>query len=155
MKKMNEKVICQNKKAYHDFYIEDEIEAGIVLKGTEIKSIRTGKTSINEAYCEIKNNEMFIVGMNISLYEKGNIFNHIPDAKRKLLLHRYETIKIGSKIQKEGYTVIPLRVVLRDGLAKIDIGIAKGKKLYDKREDLKRESDLSYMKKAAKESHYE
>ena len=154
MKTNNEKIICQNKRAYHDYFIEEEIEARLVLEGTEIKSIRNGKVSIQESYCEIKNNEMFIVGMTISPYEMGNIFNHIPDAKRKLLLHHREIIKLGQKIQKEGYTIIPLRIVIRNGIAKIDIGIAKGKKLYDKREDLKKASDLMYVKKATKEETY-
>ena len=94
---------------------------------------------------------MYVVGMHISPYEKGNIFNHQPDADRKLLLHRKEIIKLGNKIAKEGYTIIPLRIVIREGIAKMDIGLAKGKKLYDKREDLKKASDLAYMKKSTKE----
>ena len=151
MKNEKEKLICQNKKAYHDYFIEEEYEAGLVLTGTEIKSIRLGKVNIQDCYCDIKNYEMYVVGMHISPYEKGNIFNHQPDADRKLLLHRKEIIKLGNKIAKEGYTIIPLRVVIREGIAKMDIGLAKGKKLYDKREDLKKASDLAYMKKSTKE----
>lgn len=151
MKNEKEKLICQNKKAYHDYFIEEEYEAGLVLTGTEIKSIRLGKTNIQDAYCDIKNYEMYVVGMHISPYEKGNIFNHQMDADRKLLLHRKEIIKLGNKIQKEGYTIIPLRIAIREGIAKMDIGLAKGKKLYDKREDLKKSSDLAYIKKTTKE----
>ena len=151
MKNEKEKLICQNKKAYHDYFIEEEYEAGLVLTGTEIKSIRLGKVNIQDCYCDIINYEMFVVGMHISPYDKGNIFNHQPDADRKLLLHRKEIIKLGNKIAKEGYTIIPLRVVIREGIAKMDIGLARGKKLYDKREDLKKASDLAYMKKSTKE----
>lgn len=133
-----EKIVCQNKSAYHDYFIEEVIECGIVLKGTEIKSIRLGKVNIKESYCYVKNNEMFILGMDISKYEKGNIFNHQTDASRKLLLHKKEIIKLNNKIQRDGYTLIPLKVVLRGNRAKVDIGLARGKKLYDKREDLKK-----------------
>ncbi len=155
MKYNQEKIICQNKSAYHNYFIEDIIEAGLVLRGTEIKSLRMGKVSINEAYCEIKNKEMFIVGMNISLYEKGNIFNHIPNAKRKLLLHHKEILKISNLIQKEGYTIIPLKVAIRGSIAKLDIAIARGKKLYDKREEMKKESDIKYIKKTTKELQHD
>ena len=141
-----EKLVCQNKKAYHDYFIEDEIEAGIVLKGTEIKSIRLGKVNLQDSYCYFKQNELYIIGMHISPYEKGNIFNHDADASRKLLLNKKEIIKYSQKIQKEGYTLIPLRVVIRNSIAKVDIALAKGKKLYDKRQaaaerDAKRQID--------------
>lgn len=155
MKQIQEKIICQNKGAYHDYFILEEYVAGIVLTGTEIKSVRMGKVSIQEAYCEIKNGEMFVVGMNISPYEKGNIFNHTPLALRKLLLHKKEILKLNVKVQKEGFTVIPLKVILKDGLAKVIIGLAKGKKLYDKREDLKKETDEMHMKKVIKGDNYE
>ena len=135
---MEKKVVTTNRKAFHDYTIFDKYVAGIVLTGTEIKSIRLGKVSINDSYCDFKDNEMFIINMHISLYDKGNIFNHQVDSTRKLLLHKKETLKISNKIVKEGYTIIPLRVVIRNGLAKVDIGIAKGKKLYDKREDIKK-----------------
>ena len=137
-KTIGEKIICQNKKAYHDYFIIEEYECGIVLTGTEIKSVRLGHDNLQDSYCQIKNGEMFIYGMHISHYEKGNIFNHNTDAVRKLLLHKKEILKLGNKIIKEGFTLIPLRVVIRDSLAKVDIAIAKGKKLYDKREDLKK-----------------
>lgn len=135
----NEKVVCQNKRAYHDYYIEEEIEAGIVLKGTEIKSVRLGKVNLQDSYCYFKDHELFIIGMHISPYEKGNIFNHDADATRKLLVHKKEIIKLGQKVQKDGFTLIPLRVVIRNSIAKVDIALAKGKKLYDKREDMKKE----------------
>ncbi len=137
-KTIGEKIICQNKKAYHDYFIIEEYECGIVLTGTEIKSVRLGHVNLQDSYCQIKNGEMFIYGMHISHYEKGNIFNHNTDAVRKLLLHKKEILKLSNKIIKEGFTLIPLRVVIRDSLAKVDIAIAKGKKLYDKREDLKK-----------------
>lgn len=135
----NEKLVCQNKRAYHDYYIDEEIEAGIVLKGTEIKSVRLGKVNLQDSYCYFKDHELFIIGMHISPYEKGNIFNHDADATRKLLVHKKEIIKLSQKIQKDGYTLIPLRVVIRNSIAKVDIALAKGKKLYDKREDMKKE----------------
>ncbi len=150
----NEKLICQNKKAYHDYFIEDELEAGLVLTGTEIKSIRLGKVNIKDAYCEIKNNELFIVGMSISPYTFGNIFNHEEKRKRKLLLHKKEILKLNNQVMKDGFTIIPLRIALRNGIAKIDIAIARGKKLYDKREDMKKNSDLEYIKKTTKENRY-
>lgn len=155
MKNNAEKIICQNKKAYHDYFIEETYEAGLVLTGTEIKSIRMGKVNIQDSYCDIKKHEMYIVGMHISPYEKGNIFNHLADSDRKLLLHKKEIIKLGVKIQKEGYTLIPLKVVLRNGIAKLDIGLARGKKNYDKREDIKKADDLEYIRKSSKESRYE
>jgi len=155
MKTNQEKIICQNKRAYHDYFIIEEYTSGIVLTGTEIKSIRMGNVSIKESYCTITGGEIFINGMNISLYEKGNIFNHSPKGVRKLLLHKKEIIKLQNKIQKEGYTIIPLKVVLLNGLAKVYLGLAKGKKLYDKREDLKRTTDELSIKKATKEANYE
>lgn len=133
-----EKVVCQNKRAYHDYFIDEIIEAGIVLKGTEIKSIRLGKVNLQDSYCYFKKNEMYIIGMHISPYEKGNIFNHDADATRKLLVHKKEILKFSQRVQKEGFTLVPLRVVLRDNIAKVDIALAKGKKLYDKREDMKK-----------------
>lgn len=133
----NVKIICQNKRARFDYFIEDTYECGIVLSGTEIKSIRTGKVSINESFCYIKNGEMVIDNMHISKYEQGNIFNHDPDRKRKLLLHKKEILKISNLVNRDGYTLVPLDVHLANGFAKITLGIAKGKKLYDKRESIK------------------
>lgn len=136
----NESMITQNKKALHDYFIIETYECGLVLTGTEIKAIRVGKVSLQDSFCYIKKGEMFINGLDISKYDFGNIFNHDPKRTRKLLLHKSEIIKINSKITKEGYTLIPLKVVIRKNLAKVDIAIAKGKKLYDKREDLKKKA---------------
>ena len=134
MSKESIKLIANNKKAYHDFFIEEKFEAGVSLYGTEIKSIRMGKCSIKEAYVEINKGEAFIVGMNISPYEMGNIFNKDPLRVRKLLLHKQEIEKLLGRSSERGYTIMPLQVYLKDGKAKIEIGLAKGKKLYDKRE---------------------
>ena len=136
MSKESIKLIANNKKAYHDFFIEDKFEAGIELFGTEIKSIRMGKCSIKESYIEINKGEAFVIGMNISPYEKGNIFNKDPLRTRKLLLHKYEIEKLLGKTSEKGYTIMPLQVYLKDGKAKVEIGLAKGKKLYDKRESI-------------------
>lgn len=136
MSKESIKLIANNKKAYHDFFIEDKFEAGIALFGTEIKSIRMGKCSIKESYIEINKGEAFVIGMNISPYEKGNIFNKDPLRTRKLLLHKYEIEKLLGKTSEKGYTIMPLQVYLKDGKAKVEIGLAKGKKLYDKRESI-------------------
>lgn len=136
------KVICQNKRAHYDYFIEDVYECGIVLSGTEIKSLRLGKASVNESFCYIKDGEVYIDNMHISKYEQGNIYNHDPDRKRKLLLHKSEILKISHAVNRDGYTLIPLDVHLANGFAKVNIAIAKGKKLYDKRESIK-ERDIS------------
>ena len=130
------KLIANNKKAYHDYFIEDKYEAGISLYGTEIKALRTGKCSVKESYIRIENGEVYIVGMHISPYEKGNIFNRDPLRTRKLLLHRSEIRKLAGKITEQGYTIVPLQVYLKGSLVKVEIGLAKGKKLYDKRQDI-------------------
>lgn len=137
MKKEEMHIVARNKKANHEYFILETYEAGIVLLGTEIKSIRGSKVSIQDAYCEIKNQEMFIQNMHISPYEKGNIFNHKEDRTRKLLLHKKEIIKLFSKVKLEGLTIIPLEVYIVKGLCKIKIGLCKGKKLFDKRNDIK------------------
>ena len=140
MKKEELKVIARNKKASHEYFILETYEAGIVLVGTEIKSVRNTKVSIQDAYCEIKNQEMFINNMHISHYEKGNIFNHKEDRIRKLLLHKKEIIKLFSKVKLEGLTIIPLEVYIANGICKIKIGLCKGKKQFDKRNDIKEQS---------------
>ena len=131
------KVIATNKKAYHDLFILDTYECGIVLTGTEIKSVRQNKISINEAYCFIEEKELFVGGIHIAKYEKGNIFNHDEARNRKLLAHKREIIRLESKVKEKGLTLIPLSVYLIEGIAKVEIALVKGKKLYDKREDLK------------------
>ena len=136
MGKESIKLIANNKKAYHDYFIEDTYETGIALAGTEVKSLRMGKCSIKESFVRIDKGEVVIYGMHISPYEKGNIFNKDPLRVRKLLLHRYEINKITGKIKEKGYTLIPLRVYFKGSLVKVEIGLARGKKLYDKREDI-------------------
>ncbi len=139
--KTAKKIIANNKRARHDYFIEKEIEAGIELKGTEVKSVRLGRASIKEAYIDFSSGQAYVVGMHISPYKEGNIFNVDPLRKRRLLLHKKEIRKLETEVQKNGYTVIPLNVHLTKGLVKLDIALAKGKKLYDKRESLKRADD--------------
>ncbi len=146
------KLIANNKKAYHDYFIEEKYEAGLVLHGTEVKSLRQGKCSIKESFIRIGNGEMFIYGMHISPYEKGNIFNKDPLRAKKLLLHKREIMKLLGKIKEKGYTLVPLQVYFTSGRAKIEIGLAKGKKLYDKRDDIakkdqRRESERDFKVK--------
>lgn len=131
------KPVANNKKAYHDYFIEEKLEAGIELFGTEVKSIRQGKCSIKEAYVNIDKGEAFVEGMNISPYEKGNIFNREPLRKRRLLLHKKEIMRLAGQVQKKGYTIMPLQVYFKNGRVKLEIGLARGKKLYDKRDDLR------------------
>ena len=134
------KLVANNKKAYHDYFIEEKYEAGIELFGTEVKSIRQGKCSIKEAYVTIDRGEAFVEGMNISPYEKGNIFNREPLRKRRLLLHKREIMKLAGQVQAKGYTLMPLQVYFKNGRVKIEVGLARGKKLYDKRDDLKKKA---------------
>lgn len=136
MKKTGRRIIASNRKARHEYFIEDTIEAGIVLRGTEVKSIRQGKVNIKESYASIDNGEVFINGMHISPYEQGNIHNVDPIRKRKLLLHRREIRKLIGETQQKGFTLIPLSLYLKDGLVKVEIALAKGKKLYDKRDTI-------------------
>ncbi len=136
MAKTGEKLIANNKKAYHDYFILEKYEAGIALAGTEVKSLRMGKCSIKEAFIRIENGEALIYGMQISPYEKGNIFNRDPLRVRKLLLHKSEINKLAGKVQEKGMTLMPLRVYFKGSLVKVEIGLAKGKKLYDKRQDI-------------------
>ena len=136
MAKEDMKLVANNKKAYHDYFIEEKYEAGLVLHGTEVKSLRMGKCSIKEAFIRIENSEVFIYGMHISPYEKGNIFNKDPLRVKKLLLHKQQIRKLIGNSSEKGYTIVPLQVYFKDGRAKIEIGLAKGKKLYDKRQDI-------------------
>ncbi|HHX12431.1 MAG TPA: SsrA-binding protein SmpB [Clostridiales bacterium] len=132
----NFKLIANNKKAYYDYFIEDKYEAGISLHGTEVKSLRMGQCSIKEAYIQIMNGEIYVFGMHISPYEKGNIFNKDPLRIRKLLLHKYEINKIAGQLAQQGYTVVPLQVYFKGSLVKLEIGLARGKKQYDKRQEI-------------------
>jgi SsrA-binding protein len=132
----NIKLIANNKKAYFDYFIEDKYEAGIALHGTEVKSLRMGKCSVKESFLRIENGEVYIYGMHISPYEKGNIFNKDPLRVRKLLLHKYQINKINGQLAQKGYTLVPLSVYFKGSLVKMEIGLARGKKLYDKRQDI-------------------
>ena len=136
MAKTEKKLIANNKKAYHDYFILEKYEVGLVLHGTEVKSLRMGKCSIKEAFIRIESGEVFIYGMHISPYEKGNIFNKDPLRVRKLLLHKSQIQKLIGNSAEKGYTIVPLQVYFSNGRAKIEIGLAKGKKLYDKRQDI-------------------
>ena len=136
MGKNSIKLIANNKKAYFDYFIDDKFECGISLAGTEVKSLRMGKCSVKESFVRIVNDEVMIYGMHISPYEKGNIFNKDPLRIRKLLLHRYEINKIEAKLKEKGLTLVPLKVYFKDSLVKVEIGMARGKKLYDKRQDI-------------------
>ena len=137
MKTTGKKLIAQNKKARHDFFIEDTYEAGLVLVGTEVKSIRMGKVNIKDSFVSVKSGEAFVYNMHVSPYEKGNIFNRDPLRTRKLLLNRKEINKLIGLTAQKGYSLIPLSIYLKDGLVKMELGVARGKKLYDKRQDLK------------------
>lgn len=135
-KEKDSRLIANNKKAYHDYFIEEKYEAGVSLHGTEVKSLRMGKCSIKESFIRIENGEVYVYGMHISPYEKGNIFNRDPLRPKKLLLHRAEIRKLQGKIAEKGYTLVPLQVYFKNSLVKVEIGLARGKKLYDKRQDI-------------------
>ena len=143
------KLVANNKKAYHDFFIDEKYEAGIELHGTEVKSMRLGKCSIKESFIRIEKGEVFVYGMHVSPYEKGNIFNKDPLRVKKLLLHKSEINKLAGKIAEKSFTLVPLQVYFKDGKAKVEIGLARGKKLYDKRQDIakkdqKREAEKEF-----------
>ncbi len=148
MNSMGIRLIANNKKAYHDYFVIDKYECGIELKGTEVKSLSLSNCSIKESLCKIIGGECFVIGMNISPYEKGNIFNVDSLRTRKLLLHKSEIRKIAEQLKLQGYTLVPLQVYFKDGKVKVEIGLCKGKKLYDKREDLKKKD----MKRDAEKS---
>ena len=156
MAKSNDKMVANNKKAYHDYFILDKIETGIALHGTEVKSLRMGKCSIKESFIRIENGEVFIYGMHISPYEKGNIFNKDPLRVRKLLLHKSEINKLIGKTKEKGMAIVPLKVYFKGSLVKVEIGLAKGKKLYDKRQDIakkdqRREAERDFKMKLRQE----
>ena len=147
---MGEKLICNNKKAYHDYFIEEKFEAGMVLQGTEVKSLRAGKANLNDSFALIRNGEAFLHNLHISHYDFGNRANHDPDRMRKLLLHKKEIGKLFGRIREQGYSVVPLRLYFKNGLVKVELGLAKGKKLYDKREDMKKKNMSREMSAALK-----
>ena len=144
------KIIAQNKKAYHDYFVEEKYEAGVELFGTEVKSIRAGKVNVKESYCDIKDGEVFVLGMHISPYEQGNVFNKDPLRPKKLLLHKREILKLFGLVSQKGYTLVPLQVYLSNSRVKIEVGLCRGKKLYDKREDMARNDAKRDMERAFK-----
>ncbi|MBQ9928771.1 MAG: SsrA-binding protein SmpB [Lachnospiraceae bacterium] len=150
MAKEEMKLVANNKKAYHDYFIEEKYEAGLVLHGTEVKSLRMGKCSIKEAFIRIEKGEVYIYGMHISPYEKGNIFNKDPLRPKKLLLHKQQIRKLIGSSAEKGYTLVPLQVYFSNGRAKIEIGLAKGKKLYDKRQDIAKKDQRREAEKEMK-----
>lgn len=148
------KIIAQNKKASHEYFLHEKYECGIVLKGTEIKSVRDGKVNIKDSYALIRNNEAFIMNMHISKYKQGNIFNHDETRSRKLLLNKREIIKINNKVNQEAMTLIPTKVYIEKGLCKVEIALAKGKKNYDKRQALKEKDTKRRLDKVLKDNRY-
>ena len=141
-KQQGVKQAAANRKAFHDYFVLDRYEAGIELYGTEVKSIRAGTLNLKDSYCTVKNGELFVRGMHISPYEKGNIFNRDPDRPRRLLMHKKEILKLNAKVMQEGVALVPLSVYFKDSRVKVEVGLCKGKKLYDKREsDAKRQAD--------------
>ena len=146
MEKKGVKIAAQNRKAHHDYYVEEKYEAGIELAGTEVKSVRAGTLNLKDAYCSVKGGELFVHGMHISPYEKGNIFNKDPVRVRRLLMHKREIRKLHALVKQDGYTLVPLSVYFKDSRVKVEVGLCKGKKNYDKRDaaaqrDAKREMD--------------
>ena len=135
-KKQGGKIIAQNKKAWHDYFIDEKYEAGIALFGTEVKSIRAGAVNLKDSYCSVKNGELFVLGMHISPYEKGNIFNREPRRERKLLMHKREIMKINGMLTQKGYTLVPLSLYFSGKNVKVELGLCRGKKLYDKRDSI-------------------
>ena len=151
MDKNDSKTVAQNKKAYHDYFVLEEYEAGIELFGTEIKSIRQGKINLKDAWCNIVDGEIFVTGMHISPYDHGNIFNRDPMRVRKLLMHKKEINKLFGKVKQDGLSLIPLSVYLKKGRAKIKVGLCKGKKLYDKRDVAAKKDAARNIERAMKE----
>jgi len=150
---MSEKIICNNKKAYHNYFIEEKFEAGMVLSGTEVKSLRLGKANLNDSFALVKSGEAFLNNLHISPYDFGNRQNHDPDRMRKLLLHKKEITRLFSKIREQGYSVVPLKLYFKNGLVKVEMGLAKGKKMYDKRDDLKKKDQKREIAQVFKERH--
>ena len=144
------KVVAKNSKAYHDYFIEDKYEAGIELAGTEVKSIRLGHVNLKDSFCVVKDGEMSVIGMHISPYEKGNIFNKDPMRQRRLLMHKREILRLFARIKQDGYSLIPLSIYFRGSRVKLELGLAKGKKLYDKRDSAAARDDKREMDRAIK-----
>ena len=152
--KKAQKIIAQNKKAWHDYFVDEKYEAGVVLTGTEIKSIRQGRVNLKDSYCEVTGGELFAVGIHISPYEQGNIFNTDPLRQKKLLLHKSEIRKLNALAQVEGYSLIPLQLYFKDGRVKLELAVAKGKKLYDKRSDIASRDAKREVERRMKEERF-
>ncbi len=152
---MGEKLICSNKKAFHDYFIEEKLEAGMVLQGTEVKSLRMGKANLNDSFMMVREGEAFLHNLHISPYDFGNRQNHVPDRNRKLLLHKREIMRLYGRIREQGFSVVPLRLYFKNGMVKVELGLAKGKKNYDKREDLKKKDSQREISQAIKHRHRE
>jgi SsrA-binding protein len=153
MRESGFKLIAQNKKAFHDYHIEETFEAGIVLTGTEVKSLRVGKANLRDSYASVKENELWLIGVHISPYEQASVFNHDPLRNRKLLVHRHELKRLVGKIQRAGYTLVPTKMYFKDGRAKMEIALAKGKATYDKRQDLAKKDAQRDIERAFRERH--
>jgi SsrA-binding protein len=151
VKRPGVRLIAQNKKAYHDYHIEETYEAGIALTGTEVKSLREGRANLRDSFAAVKNGEMWLIGVHISPYGAGNIFNHEPLRERKLLLHTHEIKRLMGKVQASGYTIVPTKLYFKDGRAKIEIGLAKGKATYDKRQTIAKKDADREIERAMKE----
>ena len=151
-KKQTTKVVAQNKKAYHDYFVDEKYEAGIALFGTEVKSIRMGAVNLKDSYCSIKNGELFVIGMHISPYEKGNIFNREPRRERKLLMHKREIMRLCGQVEQTGLTLVPLSLYFSGKNVKVELGLCRGKKLYDKRDSLAEKQANREMDRRMKDS---
>ena len=149
-KKTQGKIISQNKKAYHDYFVDEKYEAGIALFGTEVKSLRAGAVNLKDSYCEVKNGELFAVGVHISPYEKGNIFNREPLRDKKLLMHKKEILKLHGLVSQKGFTLVPLSLYFSGAHVKMEIGLCRGKKLYDKRDDIAKSDAKRTMERTFK-----
>lgn len=152
MSKNSVKIVSKNKKAYHDYFVLENFEVGIELKGTEVKSVRSGSVNLKDSWCSVNNGEIFVNGMHIGAYTQGNIFNVDPVRVRKLLMHKREIYKLFGESKQQGYSIIPLSVYFKSSRVKLEIGLCKGKKLYDKREDMAKRSAKRDMERAMKES---
>ena len=148
---MGEKLVVQNRRAHHDYFILEKIEAGIELRGTEVKSLRAGGMTLKDSYAEVRDGEMYLVGSHISPYEKGNIYNHDPERNRRLLLHKREIVKLGARVAEKGLTVVPLKVYFKEGRAKIELGLCRGKHTVDKRDTIREREVLREADRAMRD----
>ena len=148
---MGEKLVVQNRRAHHDYFILEKIEAGIELRGTEVKSLRAGGMTLKDSYAEVRDGEMYLVGSHISPYEKGNIYNHDPERARRLLLHKREIVKLGAKVAEKGLTLVPLRVYFKEGRAKVELGLCRGKHTVDKRDTIREREVLREADRAMRD----